>query len=1127
VRYNGHEYPMGGDSIYGIDENGSGCASSRPASRLTPRFPQNTVRLILLAAGCWLPICHASSPQARSVRLPIVNGGDIPFTQISVEKAPALGIVNRMVQDNQGFIWFGFYHGLLRYDGYQFREFLQEPDDPNSISGVNIRALFKDHTGNLWIGSSQSLDRYDPVKGVFRRFPMGSSNACGTIGSVRDITEDRNGMIWVATDDGLRRLDPATSKLNCYQHRQDDVSSIASDFVKAVLKARDGRLWVATALGLETFDPATGKTSGRVTLRGPSGASLSLEGNKVTLFEDHAGVLWISIPGQQECGLASFDPHTDVQSAYTFAPGPSDTGFSIIEDEEQTLWFANWDRGLVRLDRDRKRATLYRNNPNIPTSLSAGGVMTLMEDRDHRIWVSTDPGSIGWFDPRSSSFRTYYHDPADPNTLSNGAVVSVLQDSREILWIGSLYGLDRFDRKTGQVTRYSGKRVSGRLIFRTVHAIAEDHAGNLWFGEWGNGLDRLNPRTGEIKSYHHDPGNPSSLSHDVVESLFVDRSGTLWVGAYDALNRFDPGTERFQAYRSEVPGLSEYRAITEDPSGALWLASLGNGLQRFDPERGQFTVYRNEPGNPRSLSNDVVNSVYLDRSGTVWAGTNYGLSRLDQARHTFTSFFARDGLAASAVEGILEDERGDLWLSTSDGLSRFTPGTGTVRNYYAADGLPGNEFRFGAASKSSAGEMFFGSSTGLLAFFPDRMIDNTSPPPVVLTDFWLFGDRWRAGKAPLKESISFTRSLTFAPSQNIFSFEFSALGYSDPTRNRYRYRLEGLEEQWNDRDSTRRFVTYTTLAPGEYTFRVQGSNSLGLWNTNGASVRISVLGPWWTLWWVRTALIVALISLVWALHRYRLHQIAQEFNVRLQERVGERTRIARELHDTLLQSFHGLLFRFQAARNMLPRRPEEAIQALDTAITRAEEAIAEGRGAIQGLRPELATTRDLAHLLTATGQELAGGSPDARQHEKGHSPAFRVTEEGERQTLSPILQDEVYRIARELLRNAFLHANAHKIEAEIRYDYARLRLRIRDDGKGIDPRVLQEGGRAGHWGLPGIRERAKQIGARLDLWSEAGAGTEVELTVPASVAYAKASNGSGSYAGGFRLFRRKTGTHGR
>jgi signal transduction histidine kinase len=256
--------------------------------------------------------------------------------------------------------------------------------------------------------------------------------------------------------------------------------------------------------------------------------------------------------------------------------------------------------------------------------------------------------------------------------------------------------------------------------------------------------------------------------------------------------------------------------------------------------------------------------------------------------------------------------------------------------------------------------------------------------------------------------------------------------------------------------------------------------------------------------------------MIWVVYRFRLRQMTARVNLRYTERLAERTRIARELHDTLLQSFHGLMFRFQAARNMLPRRPEEAIQTLDGAIARAEQAIAEGRDAIQGLRSEPVAHNDLAQLLTAMGQELASSQEANRD-----SAIFRVTVEGDRQTLSPILQDEVYRIARELLRNAFQHARARQIEAEVRYDARVFRLRVRDDGKGIDPGVLQQGERARHWGLPGIRERAKQIGARLDFWSEVGAGTEVELSIPASVAYGKFRD-----AGGFGLFRKRTGTHG-
>jgi PAS domain S-box-containing protein len=852
----------------------SECLADKPAGCLGHRFVYSILRLAVVAAIC-CRICAANLPAVRAVRVPTVDREDIPFTHVSLETATVRGIVERIVQDDRGFLWFGTNHGLLRYDGYQFRAFVHDPEDPNSISGTNVLALFKDRLGNLWVGSDQHVDSYDPVSGVFKHVLPDAASTCGPSGIARDITQDREGMIWVATDNGLVRFDPSTSKLKCYQHRQDDGSSIASNLIKTMLESRNGIFWVATTLGIEALNRQTGKVSQRVTLRGPSGTPLSLDGNKISLFEDHAGVLWITIPAGQECGLVSFDPRSGLQSAYLFGPGPAEAGFSILEDEDQSLWFGQWQQGIIRLDGERKRAIRYRNNPKDRSSVSAGAVITLLQDHEDRIWAGLDPPIVDRFNPLPSPFQTYHHDRADPDNLSN-AVVSVLQDSRGILWIGGLGGLDRWDRKTGQVTHYMGRHVSGRPIFKTVHAIAEDRAGYLWFGEWGNGLDRFDPRTGRFRFYNHDRDNPTSLSSDIVESLFVDSRGTLWVGTYDALNRFDPKTERFQAYRSVSSGLSQYRTMAEDPSGALWLGSLGNGLHRFDPATGRFTVYRNAARDPRSLSNDIVNAVYVDRSGTVWAGTSDGLCRLDQTSHTFTSYYTRDGLASSVVEGILEDDDGDLWLSTSDGLSRFNPRARTFRNYYAGDGLPGNEFRFAAASKGSADEMFFGSTSGLLAFFPQRVIADPSPPRVVLTDFWLFGERLRAGEKPLERSISYLESLTLGPRQNIFSFEFSALSYSNPTRNRYRYRLEGLEQQWNERDGTRRLVTYTTLPARDYVFRVQGSNSHGVWNENGASLRIRILPPWWSTWWFRAAFMGVALTLLWALYELRVRQLQRE-----------------------------------------------------------------------------------------------------------------------------------------------------------------------------------------------------------------------------------------------------------
>jgi signal transduction histidine kinase len=500
-----------------------------------------------------------------------------------------------------------------------------------------------------------------------------------------------------------------------------------------------------------------------------------------------------------------------------------------------------------------------------------------------------------------------------------------------------------------------------------------------------------------------------------------------------------------------------------------------------------------------------VNSVYVDRSGTVWAGTNHGLCRLDQASHTFTSYFASDGLADSAVKGILEDERGDLWLSTTDGLSRFNPRTGTARNYYAADGLPGNEFRFAAASKSSTGEMFFGSSRGLLAFFPERVTDNTSPPPVVLTDFWLFGDRWRAGKDPLQQSISFTRSLTFSPSQDIFSFEFSAISYSDPTRNRYRYRLEGLEKQWNERDSTRRFVTYTTLAPGDYVFRVQGSNSLGVWNTTGATVQIKVLGPWWTWWWVRALFMLLTLTAVVALFRLRVRRLAYQLNLRFEERLAERTRIARELHDTLLQGFLSASIHVGIAADALPQ-DSGAKPMLNRGLELMDGVIDEARNALSGLRSSPSDSLDLADAFAHIPEELGS------REQIGKAVDFRLIVKGQQRPVHPVLRDEVYRIGREALTNAFRHSHAKKIEMELEYSLKGLCIRVRDDGCGIDAHVVRSG-KEGHFGVSGMRERADLMGAQFRVMSGAAAGTEIELSVPGHIAFQSESDGKASWFG--------------
>ena len=1059
---------------------------------------------LLLICSCFA--VSTQIPSGTAVKVPIVEGTDLRFSHLSFGEGASCSRVSHIVQDDQGFLWFGTQDGLKHYDGYRLREYRHDPRNPSSLSGSYINALFKDSSGKLWVASDQYLDRYDPATEIFTHYRSDQIE-----GAVSHIGQDREGIIWLATNHGLNRVDPVSGQMVSYRHNPDDSASLGSNLVRSTFEENDGTFWVATTESLDIFDRRTGKVTRHLPLRG---RPMSAVDAMIHLFEDHTGVLWVTFSSGN--GLAVVDRGANSLKEYSFqsaGSGSSSTSgvVSIFEDQQGTLWLGTNNSGLLKLDRNRKEFVRYRNDPGDPDSLSTDEVLAVFQGREGNIWIGTQGGGVNQLTAGNSAFKRYKHNPGNPNSLDTNFVSSVYEDSHGILWVGTRKALNRIDRKTGRFTFYRTAGGPGNLSSTFVISIIEDRSGYLWFGTFGAGLNRFDRRTGRFKVYRHDPADAHSLSHDTVLDLFLDHKGTLWAGTEDGLSALDPQTDHFRVYKASAVERNRYRDMEEDSDGTLWLATWDAGVQHFDPATGRFTVYRHS-ATPGSLSSDEVDDICIDHTGTIWAGTHTGLNRFDRATGTFTVYTERDGLPNSNLTGILEDKQGDLWLSTNNGISRFNPRDQTFKNYSTSDGILGNEFYgYNTPWKSPSGEMFFGSYGGLTAFFPDKVVDNPYIPAVVLTDFQIFGRPVLiGGDSPLKQSISLTNSLTLSHAQSIFSFEFSALSYTNPGRNRYRYRLEGLETQWNETDSNRRFVIYTTLAPGEYVFRVQGSNNRGVWNERGATVRIRILPPWWSTWWFRASVAASLLFSLLCVYHIRVRQLAAQFDMRLEERVSERTRIARDLHDTLLQSFQGLVLRFQAVRNQLPNRPEKACEVLDSALISADQAIAEGRSAIQELRSGSSQESNLEQMLLATGRELASS-----QNGGDSAPPLRVIVEGNRRAKRAVIREEIYRIARELLRNAYRHAHAQSIEAELRYDDDVFLLIVRDDGKGIDPKVLKDRGRAGHWGLPGTYERAEGIGARLDIWSEVGAGTEVRLTVPGAIAYEKSGDSSR-----FKLFRK-------
>jgi signal transduction histidine kinase/ligand-binding sensor domain-containing protein len=1065
----------------------------------------------ILAAGvCFLQLAATpSAAEPELVKLAVSDGKDIRFAHLTSKDGLPAGTIRNIFQDDQGFLWVNTSGALNRYDGYKFKSYRRDAAHPNYPAGGFLAYVFKDRSGFLWIGSNESLERFDPVAETLTRFPIDRNGPHSVLGPVRHISQDRAGILWLSTDGGLHRLDPVSGTFRHYSHDPADSGSLSSSIVRSTYEDRNGTLWVCTVAGLDSFDRHNEKVTERIRLNVPEPLS-------VKALEDHAGVLWIVyLFTGSGSGLASWDRHTRRLTLYSFMerePPPSHLSGpeGIHEDADGNLWLATRGNGLVMIDRSRRHAVRYRHSPLNPDGISEDMVMSVFEDREGSIWVGTSTTGLDRLQRKPLPFKRYRREPDNPQSLLRTSVTSVYADSQENIWVGSSLGLTRIDGKTGA---YSFFRTAGpppaNLSNIFVISIVEDPSGYLWFGTYG-GLNRYDPRTRTFAAFRHNPVDPHSLSDDIVTSLMVDHQGTLWAGTADGLNRLeDPATGRFRSWKAGPAGASrqEVSAIVEDSNRVVWM--LSGTLQRFDPATGRFTAYRLDPFGTGKADREsspalvvtgkqIVNSfLTIDRSGVLWVATPNGLLRFDREREQFTVFDERDGLPASSVHSMLEDHNGNLWVSTLGGLSRFNPRTKTFTNYNEADGLAGSAFEgYVATCQSRRGQMFFGSKSGLTSFWPEQIVEKLFIPPVVLTQFSLRNLPVSPGSGSvLAKSITFTPSLTLSHQQNMFSFEFATLSYVDPARNQYRFMLEPLDHFWNRVDADRRMAAFTTLPAGKYTLRVQGSNNRGVWNEQGVTLGLEILPPWWGTRWFRVTCAGILLALMWAGYQLRVRQLHHQFDMTLEARVGERTRIARELHDTLLQSFHGLLLRFQTVSHLLPESPSDAKQRLDTAIAHAAAAITEGRDAVQGLRCSTTEKNNLALAISALGAELAADGSN-------FGPAFHVAVEGETRELHPILRDEIYKIAAEALRNAFRHANAGQVEVEIRYDDEQFRLRVRDDGKGIDPAVLASKGIEGHYGLRGMPERTELIGGKLAVWSEVGAGTEVELHLPARIGYA-------------------------
>jgi signal transduction histidine kinase/ligand-binding sensor domain-containing protein len=1000
-------------------------------------------------AGLLLALC----PCAFGLN-PALDVSQYAHTAWKLRDGFSQGVIETISQTPDGYLWLGTEFGLIRFDGV--RTVAWQPPPDRHLPSDHITKLLSARDGTLWIGTLKGLTSWK--NGKLTEY----GDLAGSL--ILALIEDRQGTIWAGTA-GIpngKLCEIQRESVHCYG--QD------GRFGTGVLSLEEdakANLWVGLRTGVWRWKPDP-----------PKFVPVPGEASYTFLGEDSNGTVLI---GRHDGIRRMAEGKTE---AYRL-PGSSESfsALNFLRDRDGGLWIGVFDRGLVHVHQGKTDAY------TVSEGLSGNSILALFEDHEGNLWLSTN-GGLDCF--RDLAIATFSSKQGLPESRADG----VLAASDGTIWLGGTSSLTQWNHGRVTIFHKPGSHSERAPLLQSVRdvpvrgllderfdSLLEDGRGRLWMSTPGGTGYIENGRFISIRSV------PAGF----VNSMVNDEAGNLWIANQDhGLVRLSPDNEVADFPWASL-GRQDYAyALAADPlRGGIWIGFYQSGLAWFHDGKVAAS-YSSDLG----LGKGSVNQLRFDSQGALWAATESGLSRLKSGH--IATLTSRNGLPCDTVHWTIEDDAQSVWLYMPCGLVRVPRSeldaaiedkagrTIHTTIFDSSDGVRGIAELSSYTphvSKSRDGQMWFTSVEGLQVIDPGHLPVNRLPPPMHVETVKIDG----------KETTA-TDGLELSHSAKNIEIAYTALSFRDPDRVRFEYKLEGQDGDWID-VGTRRVAYYNRLEPRQYRFRVIASNDSGVWNEAGVSWNFRVVPAYYQTIWFRSLVVAAVLALMAWLYQLRLRYLKHQFNIRLEARVGERTRIARDLHDTLLQSFQAVLLKFSTIKYMMRDRPDEAEETLERYLDQARAAITEGRDAVQGLRSSMVVANDLARAITTFGEGLVS------DHAGPNCPEFRVYVRGKSRDLPPLVRDEVYKIACECLRNAFRHAQAQRIEVEIRYDQRQFRSQVVDNGKGIDPAVLSAGGSAGHHGLPGLHERAELAGGKLSVWSQLGSGTEIELTVPASIAY--------------------------
>ncbi len=954
-----------------------------------------------------------------------------------------------LAQTTDGYLWIGTSLGLVRFDGVRFVDW--NPPAGQRLLDPRIFSLLGARDGSLWIGTGYSVSHW--VDGQLINYPQLS-------GRVEALIEDVHGVVWLArtqiADDGgpICRIDKSGPK--CFG--TSDGLSIPYPVYLAAGDADDlwvGGSWVGGYSELcrwKPGDPPSYVKKGSAHLAGVSSLKAISPGRD--------GSLWVAIGNpRRRLLLDHLERGNSTVHAYADIPVNNSDVTALFVDRDRSLWIGTAHHGLFRTRGD---STEHFGGADGLSSDAVGG---MFEDAEGSVWIITSGGIDNFRDLHVMSYSMR----EGLSAAGAGALVAARNGD---VWIANFQAVDRL-----RDNKLSAIRVSDGLPGQDVTTLFEDHLGRLWLGI-DDGLwvyDRQNPDGHVFREVRHRDG--TSLSG--VFAITEDSRHDIWARAGQSLDRIE---ELEIQEELTSPQIQTAFTLAANPQGGIVLGLVSGDLLYYNGG-ATHTFASNETGNTRQIRDLIV-----EGDGSVWATTLDELARLKDGRRENLS--TRNGLPCDGIFALVKDPDGAIWLYTKCGIVKIEKSEldrwwqmpdsrVSFKLIDESDGVrPGLTPLKPQAVRTADGRLWFVNGRILQMFDPSRPNNNLVAPPVHIED--VIADR---------RDYSPTAHLSLPSLTRDIQIDYSGLSFVAPQKVRFRYKLENRDADWQD-PGTRRQAFYSDLPPGPYRFRVIACNNDGVWNESGASLDFVIPPAFYQTMAFKLSLFFAIGALAWLLFRLRIRHLSSTIQARLADRMGERERIARELHDTLLQGFHGLILRFQVVNQLIPEG-DKSRAVMEDAMERADLLMAESRERIRDLRRNTGAVAPLPEALSAVGEE--------RRH--GSGLGFRLVVEGALRELNPVIRDEMYLIGREAIVNACSHSRGTMVEVEINFDQSGVRLRVRDDGQGIASAMLRSGGLAGHWGLSGMRERAEKIGGQLKIWNRSGAGTEVELKVPGAVAY--------------------------